>query len=197
MRDKLEPPDPLTVSDWLLNLLDIIEERGRKVLEESPSSVDMPVLFTLMNSLLSTNNTLHLAPKGVPALGDIFLEYRLYYDCFFQFQLSRNFVSPEDHIRISKLYAIVTLQTENALRQIFASNPRIGSLLQRAIDGYGEFHAEATNLYIRGRHPKAVRRLIKSHGIREPSLANALILAGRLVSACDFEINPPFPFESC
>src|SRR4030067_1755997 len=113
-KGKSQVPDSLTTSDWLHNMSDVFLQCGVEVLQKNPSSPALLAYFTLLNSTISTYNILHLMPDTHSKVGEIFREFRLYYDCLWQNCLLERYNSESE--KVSHLYAWVDLQFVGILK---------------------------------------------------------------------------------
>lgn len=173
-------PDALTVSDWLNNMCDAFTKRGLEIVEKSPSSPDMLVYFTLVNSTAGTYNTLHIAPRSVQDIGLIYREYRLYYECLWQLTLIAKYDTEKHRDKIAKLYGDVEFRTKAMLKTLFDENQGIGRLLRCVnANDYRRYLFDAVRMYIQGELPNILV------DIDDPLQANALALSNKLLKILD------------
>lgn len=147
-RSKRHKIDPLTAHDWITNVSVALAERASEHLESPKHNAPQLVLFTAMESIRSTGNLLRTCPEAVEAIGDILLEFRLFYDTIWQDFLLGKF---DDKDKVSKLYAVVQLSQDNLWKAIFENNKKIETLLGSVLKKHSyEKVFLATELYMRG-----------------------------------------------
>ena len=207
-------PDPLTISDWLENLFERLSQHGEKILDSDPKSPAMLSYFTLLSTIGSSRNTLHLIPESGRVIGRIFRELRLYYECLWQLTLLAKY--GEEGQKIEYLYGMVEGDIRSIFDALFSANPRIAKLLRCVVDK--SYHArllDASNVYINA-HPSyqqtddnrplfenimalatRVSAILSRQGMKVPKTALVDILSDDTFKNLGLRFLTEFDFKSC
>lgn len=140
--ENTQDPDPIHVSDWLLNLRDKSLELAATEYMRATSSSSVLSYWVLINTTITTEHILHTWPNSIDFLGKLFLECRIYYENVLHIVLDRRSKSEIDKKMVEKCVADVRLELSSIISLVFSENPRLKLLLQEAI---GEHYDDSIN----------------------------------------------------
>ena len=143
-------PDTFAALTWLQRMYDCFLQNGKEVLLTEPQSSRMLVYFTLTSTARNSFSVIRSVPQAALLIGDIFREFRLYYECLWQeYLLGKCGNEPSQIDKVKNLYGMVDYETVEALKSLFQDNPRVGKALKCVIqDSYYNKLMEACRDYI-------------------------------------------------
>ncbi len=119
------------VLNELLKILNILEKKRTDFLDKKNSDARNLALFTQIHSIRETQQLISKFPQLINDIGKLILEFRLYYDCFWQlFYL-------EDDDRVNKfldLYHNVKEIQDISYQEIFTKEPKLSKLLNDVVE---------------------------------------------------------------
>jgi hypothetical protein len=133
-KKKLKPSDLRDITkSWLSVSTEILHDTYKEYENEKGNKTFLLAIFSIINTLNETNQMITKFLGAIPNLGNVLLEFRIYYDCIWQLSLFNMGISKEKLLNIST--DIKSIET-STYKMLFEQNTDIEKYAKIVLTDY-------------------------------------------------------------